>query len=326
MIVYDGFNEHNIALAGSRDIGVFQNGKKIGRIPLGSLRQPNRGRRLYSFGVISDVEIGQSGADTKFREALTYLRNDKDVEFVTICGDLVEKIAQTESPTKKKPWFEDYQKIVKECCGDKAVFAIGGNHEQWCDSTISGYMKDYTGNQTVWYHQNFEDDVFLFLGIEEYVKANGGVDHQAYKRSDVIGINNFLSANRNKRCFIFQHFPLNGGEYEYDISRTDYAQGNLPLSLFRHYKNVTVFHGHTHSPFSVHKSNKGANFNKKLGFRSVHVPGLCDHCEGYVVDVYADGIHLRGLNFETGYIPIASYWVDTTIVDVSGVYPYKKEE
>ena len=39
--------------------------------------------------------------------------------------------------------------------------------------------------------------------------------------------------------------------------------------------------------------------------------------EGYVVDVYKDGIHLRGRDFVKGeFLPIASYWLDTTLQTV----------
>ena len=44
--------------------------------------------------------------------------------------------------------------------------------------------------------------------------------------------------------------------------------------------------------------------------------------EGYVVDVYTDGIHLRGRDFVKGkFLPIASYWLDTTLQTVEpGTY------
>lgn len=39
--------------------------------------------------------------------------------------------------------------------------------------------------------------------------------------------------------------------------------------------------------------------------------------EGYIVDVYEDGIYLRGRDFVKGeFIPIASYWLDTTIKEI----------
>ena len=44
--------------------------------------------------------------------------------------------------------------------------------------------------------------------------------------------------------------------------------------------------------------------------------------EGYVVDVYKTGIHLRGRDFVKGeFLPIASYWLDTTLQNVAaGTY------
>ena len=44
--------------------------------------------------------------------------------------------------------------------------------------------------------------------------------------------------------------------------------------------------------------------------------------EGYVVDVYKNGIHLRGRDFVKGeFLPIASYWLDTTLQEIpAGTY------
>lgn len=321
MSSYNHFSSDNVALAGARDIGVFRNGDKVGRIPLGSLRQPNRERRLYSFGLISDDHIGENGADVNLRKALTYFANDKDVVFTVDCGDLV---ATSSSLETKKTWFQTYKSIVDECSNGKSVFAIGGNHEQWGHDGIGALMTEYVGNQSVWYVKDYGNDVFVFLGIQQYALYDGS-DYQQYIQADIIAIHDVLKANRNKRCFIIQHMPIDGDTFEYNIFG-EYDIGTLPLSLFRHYKNTTIFHGHTHSSFSGHLSDKGANVNRNEGIRSVHVPSLCDYCEGYVVDVYDDGIHLRGLNFETGYIPIASYWIDTALVDVSEEYTYKGDK
>ena len=319
MASYNHFSNDNVALVGSRDVGVFKDGEKVGRIPLGSLRQPNRGRRLYSFGIISDPHIGETEASyANLRTALTYFAKDKDVEFSVNCGDLVKTANDAQS---KLPWFQSYRDIVIECSGGKSVCAIGGNHEQCMDDVIASFMKDYAGNQSLWYTKEVGNDIFLFLGTYEYINSNGGV--QRFLKEDVLAIQKLLDDNRNKRCFMFHHVPI-VSDFEYDIF-SDFTRGSLPMSLFKHYKNITVFSGHTHSPFSNHLTNKGANVNSNNGFRAVHVPALCDHCEGYVVDVYDDGIHLRGLNFETGYIPIASYWIDTTLVDVSESYTYKGE-
>lgn len=326
MASYNHFSNDNVALVGARNIGVFKDGEKIGRIPLGSLRQPNRWRRLYSFGIVSDPHIGETEATyANLRKALTYFANDNDVEFSVNCGDLVNyvKIDTPKDTKKTELWFISYRDIVAECSGGKPIFAISGNHEERKHEGFASYMGDYAGNQALWYTKEFVNDAFLFLGVHEYLSYDGGV-YQRYNKEDIIAIHDFLNANRNKRCFVFQHTQIEGADYEENIFG-DYSVGVLPMSVFRHYKNITVFHGHTHSPFSEHLKDKGANFNRNNGVRSVHVPSLGDHCEGYVVDVYEDGIHLRGLNFDTGFIPVSSYWVDTSLVDVSEVYRYKGE-
>ena len=81
-----------------------------------------------------------------------------------------------------------------------------------------------------------------------------------------------------------------------------------------------------------------ANYEKVLGCHSVHVPSLAiprtdadgdfefqieyQESEGYVVDVYENGIHLRGRDFVKGeFLPIASYWLDTTLQTIpAGTY------
>ena len=46
------------------------------------------------------------------------------------------------------------------------------------------------------------------------------------------------------------------------------------------------------------------------------------HKKGYVMDVYENGVHLRGRDFVKGaFLPIASYWLDTTLQTVAaGTY------
>ena len=71
-----------------------------------------------------------------------------------------------------------------------------------------------------------------------------------------------------------------------------------------------------------------ANYDRYYGIHSVHIPSLAvprefenaayvqkfSESEGYVVDVYENGIHLRGRDFvKEEFLPIASYWLDTTL-------------
>jgi hypothetical protein len=82
-----------------------------------------------------------------------------------------------------------------------------------------------------------------------------------------------------------------------------------------------------------------ANIDRLYGMYSLHIPSLCypaegdadrgylyAESEGYVVDVYENGIHLRGRdfaynNYEGRFLPIASYWLDTTLQTIpAGTY------
>jgi hypothetical protein len=150
-----------------------------------------------------------------------------------------------------------------------------------------------------------------------------------------------LEANRNKRCFVFQHvFPWgDSGNANNAYAYGDLfagTKGDVFKSLMKHYKNVVFFHGHSHMKFDLQEVDKKANYSNAFGYRSVHIPSLCvprdivdgtltniyADSEGYVVDVYENGIHLRGRDFVKGeFLPIASYWLDTTLQTIpAGTY------
>jgi hypothetical protein len=147
-----------------------------------------------------------------------------------------------------------------------------------------------------------------------------------------------LEENKDKRCFVFQHMMrLDGcgnahGLYGWDGLNNKH--GKVFLSLMEHYKNVIWFHGHSHTPFKLQgvQPTPIANYDRLFGCHSVHIPSLAIprygnsdvifDAEGYVVDVYENGIHLRGVDFiEEEFVPIASYWIDTTPLEIaSGTY------
>jgi hypothetical protein len=158
-----------------------------------------------------------------------------------------------------------------------------------------------------------------------------------------------LEANRNKRCFVFFHiFPWGDSGNANGLYKNNLFQGDLCSafqSLMNHYKNSVLFHGHSHLKFCLQAEYEKANYSKNLGFHSIHIPSLSvprmdvdgdgkvsgeddgrdtiwADSEGYVVDVYQDGIHLRGRDFAKGeFLPIASYWLDTTLQTIpAGTY------
>lgn len=324
MAQYKDFIPENVALPGTRRIGIYNSkGNRVGQIPLDTLIPPNIRKKQYSFGALSDVHIIYQTAASDFQKALTYLNDDVDVACTCICGDL------TDDGTAEQ--LAQYKAVVDTYSADTPVYAIAGNHEGY--SSKPELLEQYTG-KPLYYSFEHGNDVFLMLGC--YSWTNDGIFTKEYLQ----WVYETLETNRNKRCFIFEHvFPWGdsgnpGGLYSFDMFSG--TKGSVFQSLLKHYKNTVFFHGHSHTKFYLQEVDKKANYSDALGYRSVHIPSLAvprdivgsslsniyADSEGYVVDVYPDGIHLRGRDFVRGeFFPIASYWLDTTLQTIpAGTY------
>lgn len=324
MNTYNKFIPKNTAILGARRIGIYDaNGNRVGQIPLGSLTPPNDKKKLYSFGALSDIHIVYDTAASDFQAALTYLNNDIDVAFTCICGDL------TDDGTAAQ--LAKYKTVVDTYSADTPVYAIAGNHENYDGTPVTTEkIQPYTG-QPFYYSFEHGNDVYIMCGC---YKATAG---SIFTTEELQWLYETLEANRNKRCFVFEHiFPWDDS----GNANSSYAYGNLFAgtqgdvfkSLMTHYKNTVFFHGHSHLKFYLQEEDRKANYSEALGYRSVHIPSLSvprdivdgtltniyADSEGYVVDVYEDGIHLRGRDFVKGeYLPIASYWLDTTLQTIA---------
>lgn len=325
MAEFKDFILENVALLGSRRIGIYNSkGHRVGQIPLGGLAPPVMGRKLYSFGALSDVHIGIRTATNDFTKALQYLSEETD--FICISGDLI----QDDNDSYKT----EYKSLV-DTYATVPVYACAGNHDAY-NPAIETDISSYTGHP-LYYSISHNDDVFIFVGVRS--NSAGSIFTQA----ELQWLYETLETNRNKRCFVFQHVrPEDGcgnalGIYTYDI--WDGTEQAVFESLLRHYKNVILFHGHSHLKFNLQQYNDLANIDKVFGCWSVHVPSitvprstesavnpslvaLYAESEGYVVDVYENGVHLRGRDFlKDEFLPIASYWLDTTRTTVAaGTY------
>lgn len=325
-MAYKDFIPQNIASLGARRIGIYNaQGSRVGQIPLGSLTPVKPWRKQYSFGALSDIHIGESTADTDFQRALTFFNNN--VDFVCISGDLAHTGTETQRTTYKSI-VDNYSKIP--------VYACGGNHDGSYISNIENVISSYTG-QPLYYSITHGNDVFIFVG-----NATGSYG-KLFTKAELQWLYETLESNRNKRCFVFQHVRPDDacgnalGIYTYDIWGG--TEQTVFESLMKHYKNVLLFHGHSHLKFYLQQYSDLANIDNKFGRYSIHVPSLAvprdtssvvnpsrvdvyAASEGYVIDVYSDGIHLRGRDFVKGeFLPIASYWLDTTLQTIEpGTY------
>ena len=330
MIAYEKFIPENAAIAGARRIGVYKNGKRVGHIPLGRLK-PGKGEKQYSFGVVSDIHLEETEEVYKTsvadcRKAFQYYNDREDIDFLCICGDL------TRAGTREE--LEYYKATIDEYVPAKPVHVAVGNHENYLGSSSapgsSEYYEQITGHP-LYYSFEHNDDLFIMCGIRSSAEAT------LFEAGELDWLEGLLEANKNRRCFLFQHIPVDNGSGDplnvhTGTKLAEHADSLRFKALLAHYKNAIHFHGHTHYKFEIQERDEIANYDNLLGAHSVHIPsltvprgisedneltGAVELSQGYIVDVYENGIHLRGRDFINDLdIPIASYWLDTTIKPV----------
>ena len=320
MAKYKNFIPENVAPKNVRRIGVYNaQGNRVGQIPLDSLTFPDVGAKLYSFGALSDVHVVYNTASDDFKKALTFLNENEDVAFTCICGDL------TDNGTAAQ--LAQYKAVVDEYSPDTPVYAVPGNHEYYT-ATSSSFLSTYTG-KPLYYTFEHLGDLFVMVGVVS------GDEGSLFASGELDWLESTLNANTSRgRVFLFMHVlaaeTCGDGRniYPYTKLRTN-AESVRFKNMLRQHPNVIWFHGHSHMKFNQQAYSDAANYDQALGCRSVHIPSLAvprdintagtgyvdvyAASEGYVVDVYEQGIHLRGRDFVAGeYLPIASYWLETT--------------
>lgn len=327
MSKYRDLIPQNIAPKEVKRIGIYNSDNmRVGAIQLGNLVFPNVGQKLYSFGALSDVHIGYDTSVPDFQKALSYL---KDMNFICVCGDLTGQGSDEQ--------LTQYKSIVDTYSPNTPVYAIAGNHESYTTTDIENQIAKYTGHP-LYYSFTFNNDVFIMVGtIGGEMYSNGVV----FAKGTLQWLQETLEANRNKRCFVFFHI-FQGVTNEATCGNAnglytnwcwhDNAECQTFENLMKHYKNVILFHGHSHLRYSMQRYGTSyANYSESEGYRSVHIPSLAvprredtdgdgtldviyAGSEGCIVDVYENGIHLRGRDFAKDvFLPIASYWIDTTL-------------
>lgn len=329
----EDFIPQNIAPKNAKRILLYDSkGNRVGQFGLQNLAFPltKIGKKLYSFGAISDIHLQYNTALEDFQRALTYLHDEKMVEFTCVCGDLTDNGEISD--------FEQYKQAV----GDYPVYEILGNHDYYTvgGATVEEIVESYTG-EPMYYSFAKGDDVFIMVGMKD--------EYELFTNDELQWLYETLEENRNKRCFVFQHvFPSAGTNPSCGNAYGIYnnhcwshpTQTVVFESLMKHYKNVLFFHGHSHLEFALQsKDCPYANYAESDGYRSIHIPALSilrtgdstgsdsrvdivSGSQGYLVDVYANHIVLHGRDFvNEKFLPIATYCLDTTLQTIeAGTY------
>lgn len=337
------FNTHfisqNVAPVMSNTIKVYTNsGKEKGSIQLNKLKSPsNLVEKIYSFGALSDIHLGSTmngDASVDFRKALTYFTQIYNVNFTCICGDL------TNFGTIEE--YTNYKNHIDKYSPNTSVYAISGNHDALDQynggpsalTLTNNGITPYTGNPLFYtFEQN--NDLFIMMGIRRW-DSSLSTTEDLFSVEELQWLYDTLEANRDKRCFLFQHaLRFDGCGRPYGgwptVNLLNVEQGQIFLSIVSHYPNVIWFHGHSHTCFDSQEDNDMANYDHAFGCHSIHIPSLATpreyensayvgktaESEGYIVDVYENHIILRGRDFVSEkFLPIANYCIDTTFTPV----------
>ncbi len=325
---YCDFIVQNVAPLTATKIGVYNSlSQRVGSVAFNSSFAKVLPEKLYSFGAISDTHLGQSPTSKNdyyststedFIRAMTYFSNEESLDFITHCGDIT-----VYSTIEELTLFNT---LLDEHAATLPVHIAAGNHEEYLYNS-SEYLEEYMKNP-LYYSFSHGEDVYIIVGIMS------SHEDRLFMEGELQWLYQTLEENRNKRCFVFQHIPTKEGSGDAlsllsTCKLSDYKTSVAFKNLMSHYQNAIHFHGHTHMGFELQQYSDSANYDNVFNSHSVHIPSLSvprglnesgglktmfDKSEGYVVDVFENGIYLRGRDFVNNQaMPIAQYYLDTTI-------------
>lgn len=351
--------KQNIAPEEAKKVAVFnKDGKKVLEVPLGHLMAPTLGEKKYSVGLLSDTHTNTySNAQdsyTDLERAIAWLSNKADITCIT--GDLAHLRYDYDGGLQK------HKEIMIANKGLMDVYEIAGNHDHWdnnaavvklTDAEIKGFTgyplyytvtnKPTNESKRNYFNSKIDEDVYIMCGY---------AGSQQFDDTTIQWLYETLEENRNKRCFLFVHTPIDDSHHCGDALNVITWDGignykNAFINLLKHYKNVVWFHGHTHAMLEMQDYLQGlsnplpANYDFTDSVHSIHIPSVSisrdissgsredevGTSEGYLMDVYKNHIVLHGRDFVKGkFIPIAHYCLETplhnieakTFVDSSG--------
>lgn len=273
-----------------------------GDIPLGD--------KLYTFGVLSDIHLRSDnynhGIDD-FNRAIPCLQN-LGAEFVCIAGDLGHAGTDDELVLYQNA-LNTYASIP--------FHIIRGNHDvKFTEQNWITYTGFASNHEFI-----YNGDVFLFLSRD--ISTDMSNTQATPYANGLTWIKERLERYKGSRIFLFCHYPPSGysglvdGQY-YGFSSASTEDDELVGAIIQT-KNVILFTGHTHYKFQVEETYDNINIYRFNASKSafVHVPSSAYPrnatsgveealSQGYLVDVYENGIVINGIDLVSGQ-PMLDY-------------------
>lgn len=332
--MYNYFNTLNKAPEEATKIILTQNNNIVASMILPTeLEISGLGTKLYTVGVLSDVHIDGNGdgnnkdsgnSQADFQNALTFY-NNKNVDFITICGDVTYYGYDDD--------YTVYKQLINTYSPNTPIKALRGNHECYANGSAnydSSNTKFQDNVAPLYYEYTFQNDKYLFLGMKSESSTN------PYTTEELDWLAEKLETYRNQRVFLFTHYYVEPVGNVNGICTHSSIANERFLNLIKRYRNVIYFNGHTHLAFYLQKYGFNANIKERGAnmCHRVHIPSCAtprvtedglvgtgvkyaEGTEGYFMEVYSNAIVLKGINFQTNrYKPIATYVLDTTPIEI----------
>ena len=334
-----------IAVESNKEATV-ENASAVFEIP--ESKQFKGGTKQYSFEALSDIHI-------QFDDSYWYLSKphfanalevaaERDVDFMTICGDMVN--GYDYNNLKKE--YPQYLELIAKSNYNNPIYETNGNHEMKGGSAAQNLdlYREYTGlNATTgtvgsvpYYEKTINGDHYIFLVLEISGSPN---ESSEFTQTQLDWFEGLLKKyyNDGHKIIVNQHALIRGyGAGDNKVTpyygghlQQSYADVKRLMSLMEAYPDIIMMSGHSHIDFKY-----GYNFDNENGKTcyTVHIPstsstthpnaggtGLADYkstmhansSQGYLVDVYEDYVVFNGTDLAFNLIcPSYTYMVDYT--------------
>lgn len=296
-------------------------------------RRTDHGEKIGCFAAVSDIHIFLNEAynneqnsingDRDMQKAITRI-NAAGVDFTTCSGDMILSFLETDEAIKAE--LTKSTGIVQKL--EKPFYPVKGNHDKEVPDDL---WKSLTGCETE-YSFTYGDTVFLFLSIRP-MKNTDSNDSTPYGSDKLDWLEARMKEAAGKRTVLVMHYPLYGTAGLLPGDRYGFSAGSKEETRIREmiaeHGNVIVFNGHTHFDFQSTATYPHINLYRfeNVNSYTVHLPSVAyprnyanntitSESQGYIVELYRDGMLLKGMDFVTGnYMPAAIWYLDTRKTD-----------